>query len=197
MWPSKFVPDRHTAGGGEPTPAFVRNMLKKTPWHQMSSSKFDILTSLCDTQVTSSQVSGASEPDGAQSAQSVQAVRDGQVANWAALERILHDALYMQVGTCHIHCSDSQLAARQTHAPGSRQQYAGKHHVKQQLAEFHTESASVLQLGWEVGDEGNLLIAEPLCTPRVREQELTTFPDCCCNLKVAAIRKLLQSGTCC
>jgi Actin len=26
---------------------------------------------------------------------------------------------------------------------------------------------AALQLGWEVGEEGNLLIAEPLCTPRV------------------------------
>jgi actin-related protein len=54
--------------------------------------------SLSGLQVTSTALGTASASDGTPSDGDVQAIRDGQVADWAPLERILHDALYMQVG---------------------------------------------------------------------------------------------------
>ncbi len=51
-------------------------------------------------QVTSSWVSNGQQPSGGQSAADrLQAVRRGVVTDWAALERILYDALYMKVPT--------------------------------------------------------------------------------------------------
>ena len=64
------------------------------PLRQMPAGSF-VCVSL---QVASTTLSAASATDGTQPGGSVQAIRDGQVEDWAALERILHDALYMQVG---------------------------------------------------------------------------------------------------
>lgn len=84
-------------------------------------------TYLTDTQpavVTSSRLSSAAEPPGGQqSLGSIEVIREGQIADWAGLERILYDAVYMQ-------------------------------------------------LGWEKGEEGHLLIAEPLCTSREDREQL-------------------------
>lgn len=48
--------------------------------------------------MTSITLRNASATDATQSEGGVQAIRNGQIAEWAALERILHDAIYMQVG---------------------------------------------------------------------------------------------------
>jgi hypothetical protein len=52
----------------------------------------------CNLQVTSTTLRTASVTDATQLTGGVQAIGNGQVADWAALERILHDAIYMQVG---------------------------------------------------------------------------------------------------
>jgi hypothetical protein len=106
-------------------------------------------------QVTSTSLRTTSAPDGTQLDRGVQAVRDGQLADWGALERILYDALYMQVGTL------------------SRLLFSYTTSREDTMPAWMLTSASCiccLQLGWEVGEEGNLLIAEPLCTPRVRSE---------------------------
>ena len=50
------------------------------------------------TKVTSTTVSSSPGTDATPSDSGVRAISNGQVEDWGALERILHDALYMQVG---------------------------------------------------------------------------------------------------
>lgn len=85
-------------------PAVVRTRSECTlrqavvPWLVEFQCAFTSMSCTRCMQVTSSHVSSASEPlGGQQSLGSIQVIRDGQVADWAGLERILYDALYMQV----------------------------------------------------------------------------------------------------
>lgn len=69
--------------------------------------KFNVRIQISSLQVTSTTLNRASASDGGPSDSGVQAIRNGQIADWTALERILHDALYMQVG--HLHLSSEAI----------------------------------------------------------------------------------------
>lgn len=76
---------------------FCRNMCGNAgPWRISGCRRQR--TAWVVVQVTSTSLRTTSAKDGTPLDGGVQAVKDGQVADWGALERILHDALYMQVG---------------------------------------------------------------------------------------------------
>ena len=89
------LPDRHAAVCGEH--CLVCPCLRVMQRGALTDPGEDPLSGW---QVTSTTLRTASTSDETPSDGGVQAIKDGQVADWAALERILHDALYMQVWTC-------------------------------------------------------------------------------------------------
>ena len=96
----------------------------------------------------------------------VQSVRGGQVADWAALERVLYDILYTKVHPAHLtpHSHQSSLAPGQPLQPA----LCGPAQLPPNTSPLPTHRDPATQLGWELGSEGTLLIAEPIGTPRVR-----------------------------
>lgn len=74
-------------------------------------------------------------------------VQRGCVTDWDALESIYHHVFYDQVRVL-VHESPARRTARGT--------------------EVDSDRPSSSQLGWTVGDEGAVLVVEPLFTPKVR-----------------------------
>ena len=84
----------------------------------------------------------------------IRAVEDGAIANWDAYETLVEDILYTQVS--HTNC-DKQTSE----VDGKLKDLLDFNHCTNPEASF------LLQLGWEMGQEGPLLAGDALFTSKV------------------------------
>ena len=91
-------------------------------------------------------------------------VEDGRIIHWPGFEALLHHALYEQASTKSLWIS---------------------------LPDPAPNMLCVLQLAWQMGEEGSVIMPEPLFTSRVR-QLLQVCSYAICNAATVMLRR--QSG---